>query len=136
MSLKVYLAARYSLKEQMRAYAAELRAEGIEVTSRWLDEAYSSNTYDDGKVPYNELVMFARVDLQDVEDADVLVFFAEDPENQPRRGGRHVEFGYALAENKTILVVGPIENIFHNLPEITHFENFEQVKNTLKTLEI
>jgi len=133
--LRVYLAARYSLKEQLKVYATELRAEGIEVTSRWLEEKYSPNTQM-GEVPYNELVMFARTDLQDVEDADVLVFFAEDPENQPRRGGRHVEFGYALAENKTILVVGPIENIFHNLPEITHFDNFEQVKNTLKTLEI
>jgi len=135
MSLKVYLAARYSLKEQLKVYAAELQAEGIEVTSRWLDEKYSPNTQM-GEVPYSELVMFARTDLQDVEDADVLVFFTEDPENQPRRGGRHVEFGYALALGKQILVVGPVENIFHNLPEIPHYDNFEQVKNTLKTLEI
>jgi len=135
MNLKVYLAARYSSKEQMKVYAEELRAEGIEVTARWLEEKYSPNT-GMNEVPYNELVMFARTDLQDVEDADVLVFFAEDPENQPVRGGRHVEFGYALALGKQILVIGPVENIFHNLPEIPHYENFEQVKNALKAIDI
>jgi len=126
--LKVYLASQYARKNELREYAFELEDIGIHVTSRWITEEPAS------LIDQNEKILWARYDLIDVADADVLVFFAEDPEKQPRRGGRHVEFGFALALNKTVLVVGGIENIFHNLPEVQHFENFEQVKNALKTL--
>ena len=123
--IKVYLASKYSQKEELRGYAQELESEGITVTSRWITEEPASLTNLDEKI------LWARYDLADVARADVLVFFAEDPENQPRRGGRHVEFGYALALNKKVLVVGGIENIFHNLPEIQHFASFKEVKEVL-----
>lgn len=127
--MKVYLASQYARKPELQVYAEELQDAGIKVTSRWL-------TDEPAALSQEEKVVWARYDLQDVDDADILVFFAEHPEHQPRRGGRHVEFGYALGRNKTVLVIGGIENIFHNLPYIQHFDNFEQVKNTLKALEV
>lgn len=41
------------------------------------------------------------------------------------RGGRHVEFGLAVAWEKRIVVIGPQENIFHWLPMVEHYPNFD-----------
>jgi nucleoside 2-deoxyribosyltransferase len=35
------------------------------------------------------------------------------------RGGRHFETGYALARDKPIIVVGPVEHAFQHLSERT-----------------
>jgi hypothetical protein len=51
------------------------------------------------------------------------------PANVPPipRAGRHVEFGYALAREKRMIVVGDVkENIFHYLPQVKHFATFEE----------
>ena len=63
----------------------------------------------------------AVIDLEDVDRADSLLFFAEDPLIGTPRGGRHVEFGYALAKGKRCIVIGGEENIFHYLPNVMHF---------------
>jgi nucleoside 2-deoxyribosyltransferase len=131
--MKVYLASRYSTKEQMRVYASELEKSGIEVTSRWLKETHPSNI---GGLPADilsdeEISQIATIDLDDVRRADILVFFSVDPLVPVARGGRHVEFGYALGLGKPILVVGPRENIFHYLPQIKFVSNFQEALNFL-----
>jgi len=35
-----------------------------------------------------------------------------------QRGGRHVEFGLALAQGKHLILVGQPENVFHHLPQV------------------
>lgn len=40
------------------------------------------------------------------------------------RGGRHVEFGMALAMDKRLVVVGPRENVFHLLPAVEQFDTW------------
>ena len=128
--LRVYLAAPYRRKEEMRDYAIELRSLGIEVTSRWLDEP-DKPTVQIPEVEPTILSVYAEHDVDDVITADVLVFFT-DPSKQIIRAGRHVEFGMALALNIPILVVGlEHENIFHFLPEVQHFESWLQVRNEL-----
>lgn len=37
------------------------------------------------------------------------------------RGGRHVEFGYAMAKGKRLIVVGHRENLFHEHPAVEFF---------------
>lgn len=123
--MKVYLASRYSTKDMIRLYAGTLNSVGVEVTSRWLEEKYSSSTTLD-QVPESELSGFAQIDLEDVRRADMLVFFSVDPLIPVARGGRHVEFGYALGLGKPILVVGPKENIFHYLPQITFVSTWSE----------
>jgi hypothetical protein len=115
--VKVYLASRYSDKLRMSALAEELRSKRVEVTSRWLEEPHSpTSQLSDLKDDY--LQMNALIDLEDIDRADVLVFFSVEPTQPMVRGGRHVEFGYALGTKKPIIVVGPQENIFHYLPQI------------------
>lgn len=49
------------------------------------------------------------------------------------RGGRHVEYGLALAshlsvpQTKYVVICGPAENVFHTLPQVPRFATFLEV---------
>jgi nucleoside 2-deoxyribosyltransferase len=117
--MKVYLAGPYQWKDRIRVYAEEARAAGIEITSTWLEETHKP-TIEVHEVPADENAQYAKNDLRDIDEASVLILFAVPATDSPiPRAGRHVEFGYALAKGKAILVVGnERENIFHYLPNI------------------
>ena len=124
--MKIYLAARYDRREEMCQHAETLRALGHEVTARWLmgtHQLYPSPEKIDAmaeNVPV-EAMPFARDDYEDVRVCDCLVLFSETPKSYSKRGGRHVEFGLALAWDKLVCVVGPAENVFHRLPQVALF---------------
>jgi hypothetical protein len=102
-----------------------LRNADFEVTSTWLKETnpLDSQMGDDTEEFYIET---STTDLDDVARAHIMIFFAETPETGTTRGGRHVEFGYALACGKPIYVIGGKENVFHYQPKVFHFDNFHQ----------
>lgn len=118
----IYIAARYSRKTEMRVVAAYLREIGLIVTSRWLDEQISADAQlgDHSPIFYKET---ARIDLDDIVQSDTLLFFSENPLVGTPRGGRHVEFGYALSLGKRVVVIGGPENIFHYLPQVVHYSD-------------
>jgi nucleoside 2-deoxyribosyltransferase len=115
--VRIYLAARYSRRNEMRIHASELERLGFEVTSRWLEEdkPLTQNLGDDSPTFYQET---AQNDLGDIDNSDTMIFFAEDPRVGTPRGGRHVEFGYAYATGKRMVVIGAPENIFHYLTDV------------------
>lgn len=118
--LKIYLAGRYSQKEEIKEFAEKLMAiPNVFVTSRWLEEKWPPNTTMD-RLPLAELQKTALQDYEDVKAADAVIFFACPPDLPTVRGGRHVEFGFALAMAKLMWVVGPKENIFHHMPWVEH----------------
>lgn len=127
-----YLAARYGRRDELRTYAALLMVAGIHCSSSWLNET-SALTVRMRDVKEDELREIALTDIKDIELADALVFFAEDQEKQPPRGGRHVEFGYALARGKEIHVIGARENIFHHLPHVTIHASFDEFLKAVDT---
>lgn len=118
--MKIYIASRYSRRDEMRTVALALQAAGATVTSHWLSEDKPLQTQmgDDSDTFYIET---SRIDLMDVDAADVVLFFSEDPLVGTPRGGRHVEFGYALGKGKSISVIGPKENVFHYHPRVHHY---------------
>jgi len=122
----VYLAARFSRQAEMRKYRDLLEKSRIWVTATWLDQKGDGELGDHPDQDTKHAVM----DLEDVRVADGLVFFSE--RNLARRGGRHVEFGYALALGKQVYVVGNRENIFHYTPGVRHFATIEDVIQELK----
>jgi len=132
--MKVYLAAQYPWKDTITKYAEQLRANGIEVTSSWLEEPHAPNTKLQ-QLPDEQHTYYAMNDLNDVDRSDMLVLFSVDPSTAVPRGGRHVEFGYALGKRMPVIVVGPKENIFHYLPCVRHVANFESLLNLLKELD-
>ena len=116
--MNVYLAARYDRMPEMVEVAEQLRRIGHEVTSRWI-RGFGN--------PDAETALY---DLTDIVIADAIILFTEDPTaNVPfaARGGRHVEFGYALRAGKKLYLVGPRENIFHELPDVLAFEDVDEM---------
>jgi hypothetical protein len=108
--MRIYLASRFDRSAEMREVAGRLAAAGHFVTSRWIH----------GRQVGPDLVS-AIEDVEDLASADCLVSFTEHATRMApwtARGGRHVEFGIALAARKRLCVVGPRENIFHHLPKV------------------
>lgn len=115
--MKIYLASNYSTHPQMRDYAKILEARGHSVTCEWINGTHGGD----------DCALYAQIDLCDLDAADAMVFFSESPEGSRTRGGKHVEFGYALAKGKLIFIVGPCVNVFHHLPEVVQRFHFEDV---------
>lgn len=116
--MRLYIAARYSRKQEMEQVRDRLERNSIEVTSGWLDEPHAPDTPLDG-ISSDQSREYAQKDLDDIDRSDTFLFFSEDVLTP--RGGRHVEFGYALAKGKDIYVIGDEENIFHFLPQVKLF---------------
>lgn len=126
--MRIYLAARYSRINELNGYADKLRELGHVITSRWLD---GDHQIDDKGLsceadrPTRE--RFALEDIADLSDAELVITFTETPRSSNSRGGRHVEFGYALGLGIVVAVVGPRENVFHCLPRCSVFETFDEL---------
>jgi len=115
--VNIYLAARYSRREELCIYRSDLEILGHTITSRWLhgnhqltDEELRA---DGGAV--EKRARFALEDWQDLIAATVCISFTEEPRSGNSRGGRHVEFGAALALGQRCIIVGARENVFHCL---------------------
>ena len=123
--MKIYLAARFSKIKEMRVVKELLEKHGLTVTSSWLEQ---DGGHDDLKDRNNDWAFseYAQMDLDDIDQANIFMLFSEDPEFKNVRGGRHVETGYALASNKTMIVIGPRENIFHCLPSFEIYDTVEE----------
>jgi len=121
--MKIYLAARYSFRAEIKGYAKQLETLGFEITSSWLNQRAGADN--DMEKPDYKLKKFARRDYDDVARADCVILFTKEPEN--KRGGHHVEFGIGYALKKRMIVVGKKENIFHYLEEVTHYNTFEEL---------
>lgn len=93
----------------MRIWRRLLEREGLTVTSRWLDMASTP------PASLEAQAAIAAACLEDVQRADAVIAFTDAPTSY-WTGGRHVEVGAALAWDKPIYVVGPVENVFHALP--------------------
>jgi len=123
--LKIYLAARYSRIPIINQWAEKLQELGFEITSRWslskdhkLVEGLSQRAAD------SERERFALEDLEDIRSCDMVVSLMEEPRNNSR-GGRHVEYGYAIALNKQLVIIGEPETVFHHLALVEHYQSFD-----------
>ena len=107
MIKRVYLAARYGWKVQMLKVEEDLKAHGIEVTSRWIRGETDADFFGETTA--------ALMDLEDVDRADALILFSD---SESGGSGRHFESGYARARGKPIFIVSEAESVFHFLPGI------------------
>lgn len=134
---RYYIAARYDRREEMCEYADQIRAGNGIVDCRWLLGTRQLHT-DAEKVDVDqhpehgvtmEAAPFAQDDVEDLRKADTIVFFSERSEAYSKRGGRHVEYGIALALNLRLVVIGARENVFHCLPQVERFDSWQQFLN-------
>lgn len=136
--LTFYLAARYTRREELLTYREDLNARGHRVPARWLHGDHQIHGAEanrkieaEGQVPVDLALRFAEDDIEDIEQSDVLVCFTEEARTGPTRGGRHVEYGYALATRRItggrrllLCSVGPVENVFHAVDDTLRFETW------------
>jgi nucleoside 2-deoxyribosyltransferase len=115
--MKIYVGARYTRKYEARGLAETLVRNGFEVTATWFYEPDSSTVQLD-EVEKTTLIAYAKRDIEEINAADVFVLMSDGPREKHPRGGKHVEFGYALGKGKPVIVYGPIENIFHLLRDV------------------
>ena len=104
--MNVYIAAHFPLREKMRWIRSCLAPFDVFVTSSWLDQP-------DGEIPKAQWEIVALKDLEDIDDADVLIV---DTTTVSETGGRDFEAGYALS-NMPFIVVGPERSVFHSLAD-------------------
>ena len=136
--MKIFLSARYGRKEELRGYAEELAAQGHTIKSSWILQS----GINDDHLSLVEARGLALSDLMQIADSDVFIAFTEQPDSPYGRGGRHVEFGFAIYHYgedrlKAVIAVGPRENVFHALPEIYQIDSWllPDIKLILRTLE-
>ena len=133
--MKFYLAGQWSRRDEIEGYAASLRADGHEVVSRW----HSILMGDDHAVSEFNWREWANADLDDIFKADAFVAFME-PRGTMSRGGRHVEWGFALAAMKMrdglMLIVGEeVESQFYAL-YTKKFRTFTELRQTYQPLPL
>jgi hypothetical protein len=122
-NMRYYLAARYDRRVELCGYREQLLSIGATVTSRWLDFR---------KKP-SWSFRIARDDCEDLMAADSVIIFTEVPNTILATGGRHVEFGFALAHGKRMIIVGPRENVFHYLlPDSQIFATWNKAFATIR----
>lgn len=124
--MKIYIAARFSKRPEANALAQKLKAMGHAITSRWVkpDSDHVAPSGLSRQAADAERQRFAVEDIEDLDDCNWCISLMEEPRNNSR-GGRHVEFGYALARNVRITIIGPRETVFHHLGRVEHFETVE-----------
>lgn len=131
--MQIYLAAKFSRQDEMRTVREQLTNDGHRVTSRWLDEEPYCGP--ENLIPVYIMRRYATYDLEDIEDADAIVCFTEPARTGPTRGGRHVEFGYALALGKLVYAVGDIENVFYSLPNVQRYKTWAGARRAINDNE-
>lgn len=118
--MKIYISASYANKQKAADLAHSIAALGenvYEVISSWhWDKPNDDDGIRDG-LSFEDQKKFATIDLDEVDRCDLLIALTERAGSPYTRGGRHVEFGYAMALGKDTIAIGPTENIFHALAD-------------------
>lgn len=129
-----YFAGRYSMNPKLQKYRNELHSAipTSVVTSRWIDchpdivggleRSFNSEELEADPSGCWE---FGQHDIEDLESAATVVSFT----GEGGKGGRHVEFGYAIATGKRLVIIGRRENIFHCHPNVEQFSSWEEFLN-------
>jgi nucleoside 2-deoxyribosyltransferase len=113
----IYLASRFGKRFLLQGYRNDLQRAGHICTSRWIDLREENEA---------DAAECAAIDLEDIELSDTFVMFGDKPRSTLSRAGHHVEFGYALARGKRMILVAHRENIFAHLSAIEFFEDWPQ----------
>lgn len=118
--MRCYIAGRFSRREELLAAADRIYYRlGWEVKARWLTDPFHRIGGSPEDCAFN--AELARHDRDDLIAADMVIYFSPGG----TRGGCHVEFGMALALDKSIHWIGPREHVFSFLPEVAHHETLD-----------
>lgn len=121
--MNVYIAAPYQMRDEALVLMFLLKDEGIGCTASWLTEAAEDDSDD-----------AAKRDLADIDRCDAFIAMNPERYRNAGTGGRHVEYGYAFALGKPLLLFGVVSNVFHRLSEAVVVVESAQLVLRLKSL--
>ena len=116
--MKIYLAAQFKEQALMREWREKLRQNGHYVTSRWLEVSEATEK--------ESASTEAAKDLHDIHASEIMISHTINRGDLFTGGGRHIEFGFALALEKKLINVGGYESVFHQLPQVITVSTIEQ----------
>jgi hypothetical protein len=120
--MKIYIASRD--QERARALREVLTGHGFTVVSRWLE---ATNF---GKPEASVVMRQAGSEcINDVKQCDALVLLTED---EPGKGGHHVEAGAALGLGRRVFIVSYQENTLYYHPSVTVVPNEAELIRVLQ----
>lgn len=93
--MKIYIAAKYHKRHDLRPLAETLERLGHKLTCRWLWDGEEGKSIQEA----------ATMDVQDVLRADCLIFIGEPQASENRGGGRWFEFGLAYGIMKRCIAL-------------------------------
>lgn len=104
---QIYISGKFESQERLRHERDRIHATGAgKVVGTWLDEEPQPCG---GALP-RQAREYAIRDCAEIDKADLLIL---DTKDENIRGGREVEYGYALGRNCEVWIVGPKRNVFH-----------------------
>lgn len=115
--MKVYIAHNFSARSWLPEVIRELEGAGHTCTSRWItnDEHVGIST------------KAAIADLEDIDRADILLLYTDQPPTSRPARGKYTELGYAYAKGKNIFLIGEAEDcIFYVLPGVTRVKSISE----------
>lgn len=118
MASSIYLAGRYSRREELLGIAAILQRSGHTVTARWLQGEHEAI---DGTADRMTRAQWAIDDLADVQKSDELMLFTDEVGGS---GGKDFELCYAMMLGKRVSVIGPLTHVFTCLPGVQHYTSW------------
>lgn len=138
--IKIYLAAAWGRRLEIKELSEKIKKLGFGITSRWLDQedsgAFAALPNTEAKERF--LRQHAVMDVQDVYSADILIRFSDAEEmKQPLvdsrllSGARNFEMGLAYGLGKKLIVVGGYQNIFDRLANIQHVKDVSALMDLL-----
>jgi hypothetical protein len=135
--MKIYLAARFDRKDEMKKLSLIILSLGIGVTSRWLDEEPSPSS-EGAKERF--LMDTAQMDADDVFAADILVRFSDDLSTPTIPSGwctasRMEETGMAHAWGKRIVIVGGKQSLFDRFSNRIHVQDVTELLDQLQFMK-
>lgn len=122
----IYLAAPYKRRAEVLQLAAYLKDDGITTSSRWAYWTEEEHTEE----------LNALKDLADIQRAGAFVLLNPKEWLTEGQGGRHVEFGFAHAIGKPILIVGERTNVFHYLPGVAQYPTLQQNYGLVRAIQL
>ncbi len=129
--MRIYMASYFNTRARLLPWRDQIVRRGHYVCSTWLDEARAGEevSYDSNKLSLRQQMEVAMRDLDELDTADVIIL---DTFDKNPRGGREVEWGYMLNDNRDVhmWLVGPPRNVFHHLAD-RQFKHWGEVLDAL-----
>jgi nucleoside 2-deoxyribosyltransferase len=122
LTLKVYLASSFDLKDKVQQISEKLESKGIAITRKWWVKDYKTafgQISDEAWYEKDIVRSISQANFRAIDEADALILVCPD-DRVHKFVGANVEVGYAIARGKCVLSLGVISRSAMYVPVEQH----------------